>query len=139
MQESTAVRDGLQAFYDRFSAHDPEAFADGLAAGPAVSVIGSGPGEGHDNREAWVAAYAAFVTTAGLRLEGGANPRGWEEGSVGFAVDEPRFVLPDGSFLATRLTGVLHVEDGSWKVVHLHFSVGVPDEEVIQPPAGTGL
>jgi SnoaL-like domain len=53
---------------------------------------------------------------------------------VGFATDEPRFVLPDGQFLPTRLTGVLHQEGGEWKVVHLHFSVGVPDEEAIRPP-----
>jgi hypothetical protein len=54
---------------------------------------------------------------------------------VGFAVDEPRFVLPDGRYLPTRLTGVLHQQDSEWKIVHLHFSVGVPDENALQPPA----
>jgi hypothetical protein len=28
---------------------------------------------------------------------------------------------------------VLNLEDGAWKVVHLHFSVGVPDEEAVRP------
>jgi hypothetical protein len=46
-------------------------------------------------------------------------------------VDEPRFVLPDGSAYRTRLTAVVHREDGRWKIVHMHWSVGVPDEEVI--------
>lgn len=55
---------------------------------------------------------------------------------VGYATDTPRFVLPDGSFIPTRLTGVLHQEAGAWKVVHLHFSVGVPDEDAVQPPPG---
>jgi hypothetical protein len=133
MQESIAVRDGLRTFYERFSAHDPNGFADILATGPGVSVIGTAPAEGHDTREAWVSTYAKFIPDVGMRLEGGTNPRGWEEGTVGFAIDEPRFVMRDGSYLPTRLTGVLHLEDGAWKVVHVHFSVGVPDEDAIRP------
>ncbi|MGH2739814.1 MAG: nuclear transport factor 2 family protein [Actinomycetota bacterium] len=33
--------------------------------------------------------------------------------------------------MKNRLTGVLHQEDGRWKLVHMHLSVGVPDEEVV--------
>jgi hypothetical protein len=29
---------------------------------------------------------------------------------------------------------VLSNDGGEWKVVHVHFSVGVPDEDAIQPP-----
>jgi hypothetical protein len=54
---------------------------------------------------------------------------------MGFALDTPAFVFPDGSTLPTRLTAVLRSEDGEWKIVHLHFSVGVPDEEAVQPPS----
>lgn len=132
MRDSVAVCDALRAFYQRFSAHDPDGFAAIIASGPGVSVIGTAPGEGYDSRDAWVATYADFVHETGLRLEGGPQPRCWEEGTVGLAVDEPRFLMPDGSFLPTRLTGVLHQEDGEWKIVHLDFSVGVPDEDAMQ-------
>ena len=132
MNQSAAVRDGLLAFYARFSTGDPDQFGDIIAEGPGVSVIGSAPDEGHDSRESWVAAYAGGIADAGLKLRGD-DPQGWEEGTVGFAIDRPSFVLPDGSTLPTRLTAVLHQEDEAWKVVHLHFSVGVPDEEAIQP------
>lgn len=40
-------------------------------------------------------------------------------------------MFPDGSRLATRLTAVLRREGDDWKVVHLHFSVGVPDEQAM--------
>jgi hypothetical protein len=132
--ESAGVRDGMLAFYERFSSGDPDAFAAGIADVDGVSVIGSAPEEGHGSREEWVAAYRAGIAAAGLRLEG-ADPRGWEEGSLGWGTDRARFVLPDGSFLPTRLTAVLRREGDDWKVVHMHFSVGVPDEEAIQPPA----
>ena len=134
MEPSEAVRNGILRFYDRFSAGDASGFADGIATGPGVSVIGSGPGEGHGDRESWVDAYATQIIEWGIRLEGGGKAVGYAEGTAGFGTDEPRFVLPDGSFVPTRLTAVLHEEDDEWKIVHLHFSVGVSDEAAVQPP-----
>lgn len=135
MRESPAVCQGLANFYERFSTHDPDAFAEAIATGEGVSVIGSAPGEGEGSRQDWLADYEKITGEVDVRLRGGDNPRGFEEGTVGFAIDSPRFVLPDGSYLETRLTAVLHVEDATWKVVHLHFSVGVPDQQAIRRPA----
>jgi hypothetical protein len=134
MEQSAGVREAILRFYERFSAGDPAGFADILATGDGVSVIGTAPGEGHDEREAWIRSYEQGMSgeMAGMRLEGN-DPRGFEEGSVGWGVDTPAFVLPDGSTLPTRLTAIVRREDGEWKVVHLHFSVGVPDEEAIEP------
>ena len=56
---------------------------------------------------------------------------------MGWGVDEPHFVFPDGSRLPTRLTAVLREEGGDWKVVHLHFSVGVPDEQAMELTAAS--
>ena len=67
----------------------------------------------------------------GVRLEP-RDPRGYEEGTMGWVVDEPTFVLPDGSSFKTRITFVMRQEGGRWKLVHGHFSVGVPDEEVVE-------
>ena len=133
MEESTAVSDGIKRFYEAFSTGDPAEFAEVIAHGPGVSVIGSGPDEGHDDRADWISTYESGIAEAGIKLEG-SDPSGYEEGTVGWGVDHPAFVLPDGSRLPTRLTAVLHKADGDWKIVHLHFSVGVPDEEAIQPP-----
>lgn len=133
MQRSQAVREGILNFYTRFSAGDPGAFEAGLATGAGVSVIGSGPGEGHTTREDWVATYRSAIAEMGLKLRGD-DPVGFEQGTFGYGTDTPSFVRPDGSTLPTRLTAVLSKDDGEWKVVHLHFSVGVPDEDAIQPP-----
>ena len=43
-----------------------------------------------------------------------------------------RFLFPDGSLMQTRLTVVMHQEEGRWKLVHMHVSVGVPDEQVVE-------
>jgi ketosteroid isomerase-like protein len=132
LKESADVREGILRFYERFTAGDADAFAQVIANQPGVSVIGTGPGEGHDDRGSWIEAYRTGIAEVGMTLRGD-DPRGYEEGTVGWGVDRPSFVLSDGSYLATRLTAVLHHEDGEWKIVHLHFSVGVPDEDAIQP------
>ncbi len=132
MKDSRSVREAIERFYERFSAGEPAGFAEVIATGPGVSVIGSAPGEGHDGRADWVATYEGAVAETGIRLEGD-DPSGYEEGTVGWGTDRPSFVLPDGSRLPTRLSAVLHRERDDWKIVHLHFSVGVPDEEAIQP------
>jgi hypothetical protein len=44
MEESAVVRDGLLAFYERFSSGDPEAFATGIADVPGLlTQIGAVP------------------------------------------------------------------------------------------------
>ncbi len=131
MEQSDSVRDGMLGFYERFSSGDADAFASGIADVPGVSVIGSGPDEGHEGRDEWVGVYREGIAELGMKLEGG-DPVGYEEGSLGFGTDTPSFVLRDGGRLSTRLTAVLRAGDDGWQVVHLHFSVGVPDEEAIE-------
>jgi ketosteroid isomerase-like protein len=131
VRESAGVREGIMRFYERFSSADADVFARGIAEGPGVSVIGTAPGEGHDDRESWIEAYRTGIAELGLTLRGN-DPRGYEEGTVGWGTDRPSFVLPDGRHLPTRLTAVLRLEDGEWRIVHLHFSVGVPDEDAIE-------
>ncbi|MDQ4059074.1 MAG: nuclear transport factor 2 family protein, partial [Actinomycetota bacterium] len=40
--------------------------------------------------------------------------------------------LPDGSAFDCRVTAVARREGEVWRLVHAHFSVGVPDEEVVE-------
>jgi hypothetical protein len=135
VKASDSVVDGLCSFYDAFNSGSVDRFAAVLARSEGTSVIGSAPGEGHFSRESWVKAYASLVEPTGLRLRPGASARGFASGGFGFVIDEPVFELPNGNRLPTRLTGVLTESEGRWQVVHLHFSVGVPDEDVLQRPS----
>lgn len=77
MEELAGVRDGMLAFYERFSSGDAEAFAAGIADVPGVSVIGSGLDEGPTERGDWISTFAAMMAgeMKGTRLEGN-SPRG---------------------------------------------------------------
>jgi hypothetical protein len=61
----------------------------------------------------------------------GIEPEAYSEGSVGWAAVQPIFRLPDGTELPFRLTLVYHQEDGAWKIVQWHASLGVANEEAI--------
>jgi hypothetical protein len=134
MRRSAQVRDTLLRFYEVFSAADLEGFAHIIAQEEqeGVLVIGTDPGDWAEGRERWIAAREALMhAMEGLRLEAGEEPHGYEEGSMGWVADRPRAVLPDGT-ISTRLTGVVRQEKGEWRLVHIHLSVGVPDEEVVE-------
>jgi class 3 adenylate cyclase/ketosteroid isomerase-like protein len=54
----------------------------------------------------------------------------WAEGSTGWAVDRSPATVADGSQRTARANLVFRLEDGVWRVVLAHFSLGVPNEEV---------
>jgi ketosteroid isomerase-like protein len=126
MQQSTDVAEALARFCAGLSAGDVGAFDD-LVSSEAALVVGTAPGETIEERERMRFGFEAEGVTLTPR-----SPRGYEEGSMGWAFDEPDFGFPDGSGMRTRMTSVWRREDGSWRLVHAHFSVGVPDDEVVE-------
>jgi hypothetical protein len=128
MQKSAEVRDAMLRFYDRLSASDVGSFDELVSREPAALIIGTAPGEWVTERDTMRFGFE----TEGFRIEAGNDPAGYEEGSLGWVVDQPTFVFPDGSAIQTRLTAIMHQEDDRWKLVHMHVSVGVPDEEVVE-------
>jgi ketosteroid isomerase-like protein len=124
MEQASDLTQTWQRFCDRLSAGDVDSFDD-LVSREATVVIGTAPEEWVDDRDRMRFGFE----TEGVKLTP-VNPIAWAEGSMGFVLDRPEFTLPDGSRLDTRVTTVLRLEDGVWRVVHSHFSVGVPDEEV---------
>ncbi|HEX7300156.1 MAG TPA: nuclear transport factor 2 family protein [Solirubrobacteraceae bacterium] len=87
-------------------------------------------------REEWLASFREQVASGmGVRLEGTAV-QGFADGSLGWAFDRASFVVPDIVSLPTRLTAVLREEGGTWKLVHAHFSLAVPDEVAMQSATG---
>jgi hypothetical protein len=127
MQQSAEVRDAMLRFYDRLSASDVASFDQLVSQEPATLVIGTAPGEWVTERDRMRFGFE----TEGVRIQAG-EPAGYEEGSLGWVADEPTFSFPDGSAMKTRLTAVLHRENRTWKLIHMHVSVGVPDEEVVE-------
>lgn len=125
MRESTALVDAWLRFCDGISSGRTDLFDD-IVSLEATSIIGTAPGETITDR----AGMRFGFETEGITLES-RSARGFEEGSLGWVVDEPRFGFPDGSGMDCRVTAVARQENDVWRLVHAHFSVGVPDDEVV--------
>jgi hypothetical protein len=134
MHGSSAVREAMLEFYDRLSASDVDSFNRLVSSDPATVVIGTAIGEIHRDR----AKLRFGFEMEGARIEAG-DPQGYEEGTMGWVIDEPTFIFGEMPPVATRLTAIFRREDERWRLVHMHVSVGVPDEEVTELQARWGV
>ena len=129
MKQSTEVRDAVARFYQRLSAGDVEGTTATIADDPEAFVIGTQRIGG--GREPWLESIRENAQM-GIVFEAGAI-RAWAEGDMGWAVDEPSIVLPNGVRLPTRMTAVLHRRpDGVFQLLHQHYSWAVPDEVAME-------
>lgn len=125
MQESQEVREAVELFYEKLSAGDVEGTSRTISADEGSFVIGTQNIGG--GRAGWLESVQENATY-GIAFERG-TIRGFAEGEMGWAVDEPTIVLPDGTRLTARMTAVLRREDdGVLRLVHQHYSWAVPDE-----------
>jgi hypothetical protein len=126
MNRSDAVRDAIVGFYEAVSKGESERFDDLVEMGDATLIIGTAPGEFVRERERLLFGFEA----EGYSLSPGPEPVGFEEGALGWVVDEPTLHMGENEIKA-RVTAILRWSEATWKLVHAHFSVGVPDEEVV--------
>jgi ketosteroid isomerase-like protein len=125
MDESASAREAWVGFCERLSASDADSFDD-FVADDAKLIIGTAPGEWVDDRPQMRFGFE----TEDFSMQPG-HPTAHEEGSMAWVADEPTILMQDGSSVPARLTAVMRKDAGTWKIVHAHFSVGVPDEEVV--------
>ena len=137
MEPAPELRDPILRLYDAFSRGDADV-AERLTSRLAGLVfIGTDPDEWLEDIPS-VRRLLQAQAGAGITVVPG-DVRAYREGSIGWAADRGVFRLPDGSEVPFRLTAVFRQEDGDWKLVQAHASVGVPNEEAIgtdlDPPA----
>jgi hypothetical protein len=61
----------------------------------------------------------------------------YQEGSIGWGLARPTLTLPDGTQIFPRWSAVFNREDDEWKLVQLHASVGISNEQLLDmEPSG---
>lgn len=132
-EPSPEIEQVLRETLDAMTRSDVEAIGRRTSQDACVVGIGSDPtewAEGHDDL---------------MRLMPDATPEGelgvkvglddvkaFREGSVGWAAARGYFEM-DGKRVPVRMTAVLHEEDGGWKTVQSHASIGVPNDRMLDP------
>ena len=126
MAASSEIRDTVLELYRRMLAGESDEANDLISHDPALVFIGSA-GEWIDEQ---------YVLRAGRQVPGeglvaGPSPVAYADGDVGFFADQPTWQFADGTSAEMRLSAVLRREAPGWRVIHLHMSVAVPDDQCV--------
>src|SRR5262245_27923318 len=129
MERSDEIRMVVTRFIESLRAGDDEAVSNRVSRQPGFERFGSDPAEWWRDGES-----AVLVWRQQMREMGGYpwqlidDVDGWIEGTVGWASGRFEFETPTG-MVPYRMTVVLHLEHGEWKIVQSHSSVPSTNEE----------
>jgi ketosteroid isomerase-like protein len=132
MERHAEAEQTLREFAEGISSGDPSA-VDHLLSGEAVRAVGTDPAEwwGPD-RDAVSRLFGAQVEAMGGQFKFVlTDPEAYGAADVAWVADRPVLRAPTGDELPCRFTGVLQRENGGWKFVQLHLSMGISNEEAI--------
>ena len=128
----TGAQDDIRAVFDQLleaqNAGDAEQVRAGLSERPDAVHIGT------DADEWWTSKQIVDAVAA----VGGADEIQavaddvdiHVQGDVAWVEGRGRFTRADGGERPVRMTGVFVCEDGQWKVVQSHASIGVPNDDI---------
>jgi adenylate cyclase len=107
---------------------DSSALRDQWSAEPGVISLGTDPREWWEGRDKIVSLQGAQFAERGELSFAPADVRGFEEGNVGWAVHATVGTWRRRT-AGSRFTAVFRREPGGWKLVHLHKSIAVANED----------
>jgi hypothetical protein len=139
MEKSEELRDFVLLYCQAITSGDTGFIERHMSRLNGLLVIGIDPHEWWTGYAATIEPYArqGLKSPVGVTLAA-SDPQAHREGSVGWAADRVRIRLPDGTEIPCRLTLVWHLEDGEWKIVQHHLSIGVENEQA-STAQGAGL
>ena len=130
METSQEIEELTRDLYAAMARSDADYFDRRVAGGTHALAIGTDPQEWWSGQDTVLHAFRAQLeATGGFPIQGG-DVVGFERGDVGWAADRFRMSLPDGSEKKGRLTAVYELDGSDWKLVRVHVSFGIPNEEL---------
>jgi len=132
-ERALEIEQVLRDILDAMARSDLDEIGRRTSRDPAVVAIGTDAGE-------WAEGFDEIMQLfRGSTPEGGSSVSvavediaAFREGGVGWAAGRVYFEI-DGRRVPVRLTAVLLQEDGEWKTVQSHASIGVPNDRMLDP------
>jgi hypothetical protein len=140
VEHSDELRDLTLRLYEAEATGDLSFIDRHVSRQEGAVYIGSDPNEWWEGFEAFVEAMRAQSEAMGEMQIVAGQLQAYREGSVGWSIDrDALFRLPDGTEIPFRNTCVFVEEDGEWKLIHGHTSIGVGNEQLFgaHPPASS--
>jgi hypothetical protein len=134
IERSPEVEQSMRDAFAMMQRRDIDALMVRTSSQSGVIMIGSDPEEWYAGRDAieQMAREGGAEGTGEMPTSALDEIEGYREGDLGFANIRGTWTM-GGSSVPFRLTTVVHLEDGEWKAVQSHASIGVPNSEMTNP------
>ena len=130
MERTLELEDLTRELYEAVSRADVAFFERRLSRGASCVVIGTAPHEWWDEAGAALESIRRQMESAGAAVDlVPGEVRAYRSGDVGWVADRPTFRLGKVE-TPCRHTSVFVRENGEWRIVQHHFSIGVDNEQV---------
>jgi hypothetical protein len=129
MKASNELKELTLRGLEAFASEGLGFFTRRIAHQDGALAIGTDPKEWWEGYETITQIFKAQSEAMQGMAVAKSETQAYSEGSVGWAASQLMFRLPDGTEFPVRLTIVYHQENGDWKVVQWHGSLGVANEE----------
>ncbi len=128
MQASTELRNIIAGWFTAIANGDLSWAERHISRRAGVRLVGTDPAEWLEGPRVAEFLREEVKALGGVVRVTVGEMEAYCEGSVGWGVATPLLTLPNGRQIAPRWSAVFHQEDGHWKLVQLHASVGVTNE-----------
>ena len=128
MESSREIRDVIAGWFEAAVKGDASWRDRHVSSLPDLRIIGTDPDEWLTGEPAFAFLRNEAATVGGKVSVVLREIEGFREGSVGWGAAVPEITLQDGSKVTPRWSAVFHLENGDWKLVHLHASVAISNE-----------
>jgi SnoaL-like protein len=136
MERSPELEDLTRKLYDAVSSADAGFFERYLSRGESCVVIGTAPNEWWEDYAAALDPIRKQMASVGDAVELlPGEVRAYRKGEVGWVADQPMLTIGSAAALC-RHTSVFVREEGEWRIVQHHFSIGVSNDDVFGSEAG---
>src|SRR5437763_6785220 len=125
---SEELRALLLRLYSAMEAQDVETLREMFSTSAHALAIGTDPNEwwtGSDGLEVWI---VQIREAGGFRFKA-RKPTAYCVGNVGWVADEPLITIGNGVERRVRVTAVLVIERGHWRIAQWHVSIAQTNEE----------
>lgn len=130
-ERSPEIEQVLRDSVNALARSDIDAIARRTSRDACVLSIGSDPEEWAEGYDEIIRLFRDSTPEGGVSV-GLDDVKAFREGGVGWAAARGYFET-EGRRVPVRLTAVLHEEDGEWKAVQSHASIGVPNDRMLDP------
>jgi hypothetical protein len=129
MERSVEIESIMRRVFDAIGSGDFEALDGLLSRQEGVLWLGTDPAElwvGYDTISRVVQEQLKEMQGIGIELS---DVRAYADGGLGWGFARARYQMPGGARSEVRFTSVFRREDGAWRLVQGHSSIGVSNED----------